>query len=428
MTESAINYINNLLNGMNPTEPLPKDPPWSNIAALLLNEEPGARINRLSQWIEEAGRDGERVLNAIMGLNCRDKVTEVSTGEEVGKLWVLDDLIVEKFDDASILVGEINNALVVRGEGHLIAGPAGVGKTFLVFDLALSLASGMNFLGFSTVAPLNVLILQTELPKEFVQARFLRLLDAYEAEDSQCAREAIKKIHLYDFYKPLDLSVNANRAFISDLVDQTEADVIFLDPFLTFFGGEENSNSMVRSTLDAIRYDIAERCQCALFITDHLAKSDSGHGARARGAGAKIDWASLVINLSHHKTPDGQRGQFVNAALNKVRYGWCPADPIILQRDPNNLRHNVWEPENGPDLEQVRQIIIDEGGEIPSQRQMIKRIKERLGVGGRRARSILDIALHEGIIECGCGRGKAKIYRFPAATESDPNQDDVDDN
>jgi hypothetical protein len=169
--------------------------------------------------------------------------------------------------------------------------------------------------------------------------------------------------------------------------------------------------------LDSIKFEIAEECDCAVLITDHLAKSDPGQGARARGAGAKVDWASLVINLSHHRTPEGESGRFIAADVTKMRYGWEPSEPIILRRSQHSLRHSIWEPSHSLYIDQIYQVLMEEGRQVNSQRQMLQLIRDRLNVGDRLARRFLNSAIEQGIETCN-GRNNSIIYRLPDQSDS----------
>jgi hypothetical protein len=293
-------------------------------------------------------------------------------------------------------------------------------------DLSLRFGSALDVLGFNIQDPLTVLIFQAELPIQFFQYRMNRIIEEYEHAGITIVREATQRIYLQELNNLIDITDLQIRRIISRTVRELGADVVIFDPFLPFFAGEENSNAEVRNTLDSIKYEIAQACDCAVFITDHLAKSDPGQGARARGAGAKVDWASLVINLSPHKTPEGESGRFIGADVTKMRYGWGPSEPFILRRSPHSLRHTIWEPSHGSYIDQISQIIIEEGGQVDSQRQMLRLIRDRLNVGDRLARRFLDSAIEQGV-ETDSGRNNSIIFRLPDHSDDDNGQNGDED-
>jgi RecA-family ATPase len=360
----------------------------------------------------------------IQPRNCTE------TGQQpqgLGRLWTVDTLLEESFESLPVLVGDQNNAIIVRGEGHLIVGPPGIGKSLFVIDLSLQLAAGMDILGYSTNSPMNVLLLQTELPIQFVQLRLRRMTESREYHEQSDLRDSIRRIYIQQINDSVDLSRREDLEIIANLVRQVQADVVIFDPFLPFFSGEENSNTEVRRTLDTMKREIAEQCDCAIVITDHIAKSDQGQGARARGASAKIDWASLVINLSPEKSAENERDRIVKAELTKVRYGWSPLEPILLCRDFRTLRHSIRRLAEVDSSADILQIISEHGGEVSSQRRMLQLIRTSLDIGERRARRILTNALRNNQLETESGPNNSIIYRSPSGGEEDsPDMPDDD--
>jgi hypothetical protein len=172
-------FIATQLEGENPSERPPADPPWSEIAELLQTTPRPNRMRQFNHWVAQANGDGELVLNALVELQAQTQNSQV---QRFGRLWSIHELFAENFGDLPVLVGEQSNAIIVRREGHLIVGPPASGKTLLSFDISLKLASGANFFEYCTISPLTVFILQAELPLQFVQARFLRLVGGYQRE------------------------------------------------------------------------------------------------------------------------------------------------------------------------------------------------------------------------------------------------------
>lgn len=414
-------YILALLEGQGPPGPPPTEHPYAEVSELLQNAEISERPRALERWVAQADSDGEAVMTALVALRANREGDSDDQAPGLGRLWTLDDLLLENFGELPVLVGDPGNAVIVCGEGHLIAGPPGVGKTLLVSDLSLRVSNGLEVLGFPTVRPLTVLVFQAELPIRFFQYRLNRMTQGYMYDYGRAFdRETRQRVYVQELNQPIDLTQQENLDSIVERVQQVSPDVVVFDPFLSFFRGDENSNAQVRAFLDSLQFQIARGCDCALVITDHLPKSEQREGARARGAGAKIDWASLVINLSRHTAPEGQRDRFIKAELTKVRYGWEPQEPIILRLDSHSLRHTIWNPEDDPAFEQIREIIAGEGGgEVHSQRRMLELIRDRLSVGGRIARGILGSAVERGVVETRTGRNNAIIYRAPRQPEQD---------
>ena len=413
-------YISDLVRGQDPRGPLPTEEPHRSLCQSLQEAQPPDRPAILLDFTQQNNGDGEELIRELVALQSETGNLQERRRGAMGRLISLNDLLGENFEEAPGIVGTQGDWKIVRGEGHLIVGSPGVGKTLIVCEMAIRLALGANVFGFPTPEPVNVLLCQAELPMTFLQHRFMRMVDSYDSEyGGYVGRNAFDRIHIQEFLAPIDLRNSESIELIAARAREVHADVVIIDPFLAFFRGDENSNSEVRATLDNIKYVVGVGCKCSVIITDHLAKGDPGKGARARGAGAKIDWASLVINLDRHNTQAGQQDVFLSAKLEKVRYGWDRTEPIILSRDRHTLRHTLWVPENGTGFSVLRQLIADQGGEVRSQIIMLELIQENFNLGARRARTLLDSAVEAGIIETGSGPNRAITYRLPTTQESE---------
>ena len=411
-------YIKNILEGIEPPGSPPSEHPWSELSSALTAVPLENRYEVLAEWAQN-NNCADEIISDLIEL----KFTDTNIEKEPGVIWQLSRLTKKKLGNIPVLVGEQNNAKIVRGEGHLIFGPPGIGKTSFMLDSTLRMACGLNFLGFKTIKRLKILILQAELPIKFVQYRFNRMIQGYKRKGISGMEEALERIYVYELNQTMNLNNSNDIEIMSNMAEETEADIIVIDPFLPFFSGEENSNSEVRKALDQLKYGVAEKNNCAILMTDHVTKNFNGNDSWARGAGAKVDWASLVINLSGGKYAGEQAGQDILVKLTKVRYGWASSEPITLRRDEKYLIHNQLDSNDKPQAPAIACIIKDEGGLVKSQNLLLKLIRDRLNIGGRKARQLLDTAVNERIISTEKGKNNSIHYSL---TTQDENEDESD--
>lgn len=406
-------YIIDLLQGRTPTDPEPSDPPWSDLANYLRKIEVDGRAAALEQWLASDCTGRETVLESLF--EHRPSSADSDGTANTGRIWTVDNLIDTHFDDVPVLVGDISNAIFVRKEGHFIVGPSGIGKTLLVIDMSLRLSSQSQreVFGYRFSGPFKVLIYQAELPMQFIQYRFSRIIDDFEQNGSDDIRDGLSRIFLKEMTMSLDLRVSSNRQILKDEVEQVGADVVFIDPFLSFFHSEENANFEIRKFLDDLKFDIAEACNCGIILTDHISKSDPGKGARMRGAGAKADWAALVINLSPHMSQADSNYRSIKVEFTKVRYGQMPSEPIILMRQVDSLRFSPCDPEQDPIMNEIRRIVCGAGGRVETQGEMLSIMREQFNIGSRTARRYLDSAVQQGILARTTGANNSFVYHLP---------------
>jgi AAA domain len=81
------------------------------------------------------------------------------------------DFIAERSESPMALIGDEHEVLLPAAGLMLLVAKGGKGKTTLVVELALHLASGVDWLGFTVSRPLRVLFIENEGPREPFRAK-----------------------------------------------------------------------------------------------------------------------------------------------------------------------------------------------------------------------------------------------------------------
>lgn len=325
------------------------------------------------------------------------------------KIFSCRDFLAADHGSITPLIGIENDALLVPGEGLFIPGTGGVGKTLFITSMAANLACGEYFLKWPVPRPLRVLISQAELPPQFFKKRIQLLVDSYELADEKKAAMIKENIFVEEVLKPFDIATDNGDDFkyLAETIERLQIDVLFIDPFLSYYRGNENDNNEVRRSLDRLKRHVAEKYGCGLAITDHQPKYSTSaknpeQAAVMRGAGSKRDWAATVIALSRMKTPEGQHGTFIQATVDKMRYGRVPRDPFTLRRDDYNFRHTIFK-NNDIALHEVAGLLDANGGGL-STRTFNELVAESFSIGNHEARKLVKDAIEAGWIETYQGR------------------------
>lgn len=348
--------------------------------------------------------DAKAELSKELGL---DKPTVLSWGE----------YLTVQHQKTTPLIGIENDALLNRGEGLMIGGTGGVGKTTFITGTAASLAIAENILKYVVQQSLRVLIYQAELPAPFFQGKLKPIHESYKLSNEVKAQMICDNIFISQEHKPFDIAAKGDSAFnaVERDVERYEIDVVIVDPFLSYFNGNENDNNEVRRALDRFKYHVAEKYQCGLIITDHQPKySNSNKNPEQqhsmRGAGAKRDWAASVIALNKTKTPTGQHGTFLKATVDKMRYGKEPREPFTIRRDDYSFRHILFR-DNDVAPYEVAQVLDEAGGGL-STRSFQKALKDSFSISDHDARSMIKSAVSDGWIITENGKRKAVIHNL----------------
>jgi KaiC/GvpD/RAD55 family RecA-like ATPase len=214
------------------------------------------------------------------------------------------------------------------GGKAVLAGNSGTGKTLLAENLAYSIASEIPLFGRFDVVNGNVLYVDSESTQDLTRARIGKI------------RQGLNVAHAGVSFvfpgKRLDLGIQRNREDLCREIEQEKAALCVLDSFLCFANlKSENDNSEVRARLENLS-DIPKATGAALLILDHAAKASlerakAGIGVTARGAGAKHDWADVVLTFEEKKNEH----KFLRT-LRFAKTRFCaPLPAMILEMDGN---------------------------------------------------------------------------------------------
>jgi len=166
----------------------------------------------------------------------------------------------------------------------MITAPGGSGKSFLSIQIALKmLLENKDY---------KTLIWNTEDTKGDIRKRTNQILNYILNENDL----DIKNIDIIDNSNlPIYFNDNNLQAF-KDLFKPYN--LIILDPLISFFQGEENSNTEARRFMNIINKIAIDNNQ-AIIIIHHHNKKDKEGNSRTRGASAFVDAARLLYEINN---------------------------------------------------------------------------------------------------------------------------------
>jgi len=195
--------------------------------------------------------------------------------------------------------------LLDPGDSLLITGPTGLAKSLTVNATALAVGAGKKlFDKFTTSGPHNVLLFQSENSLRATKARLSALVDSFkDRADHQDYIEALD--HIFTGIIGRDPRVAGDvldPVFAQDLADAiqaTGADLLILDPLISYHTQDENDNAGMRKALDRLTQIAGEKT--AIILTHHHGKGNHEGQNQARGASAILDWARGILTLTRQK-------------------------------------------------------------------------------------------------------------------------------
>lgn len=340
--------------------------------------------------------------------------------------------------------------MVPAGIVGAVSAAGGAGKTFLIMQMGVSVASGAPFMGKSIPDPGGVLMLTAEDDRDEIHRRLWAIVDRMKSDGdlSDTELELIESQFFIDsrighddrltreVERDIEPTLIADR--IVTLVREIERPIrlIVLDPLSRFRGGDENNNSHATAFVRQVER-IAKETGATVLVAHHVAKNtwragDGLHQDGMRGASALIDGFRFGLGMAtlrkdeagkYGLDPDDAR-QYVRAEPIKQNGGamwdgaWlkrCDGGVLCvteLERSKDQQKQAAREDRYQTVLPKLIQLVRESqerGDPISPNKVLLRSGKENsFGVGERTLRDLMDRAEREGHIcrkPAGKGRG-----------------------
>jgi hypothetical protein len=255
-------------------------------------------------------------IDAASGRRMRDGVT----GRVAPFALALDDFIAAKGVVPDPLLGTEDDCILPPlGLGLLIA-RGGKGKTTFSLDLALHLASGIDYLGLAVQRSLRVLVIENEGPRE----PFRRKL---ERKRQSWPHEIAGAIHVYDEnwgHARLDLDGFVER--LNGHCREHDIDLVIGDPLDSLGMDGEGTPSETRAMVD--RFKAAGLFTERAWWLPHHSRKESVKEAVDAASGA---WGGRPDAMLALEKRSGNRARL---SFAKIRWQARERKPYVLDFDP----------------------------------------------------------------------------------------------
>lgn len=208
--------------------------------------------------------------------------------------------------------------LIDRKDFIILSATAKTGKSMLALHMGISVASGNDFLGFSTQIG-KVLYLQTEVSTFQQQQRLDQMLQALSEQERQNVLE-----NLYICDDSIRLDTEDGIKSLQRAIVFHKPSLLILDPFYTLHRKREDSSDDMAPILTDLK-TIAKESDCALLLIHHqgkrseLSASQPGHNHRGSSSFADVPDASLSLSKKNQSLI--LKGEFRNReSLEPVEY------------------------------------------------------------------------------------------------------------
>lgn len=261
--------------------------------------------------------------------------------------------------------------LLPRKGQLVVIAPPGLGKSLLLTELAMRVGKPpptgiFGLLDVPGVA--KTVILQGENDSQTMQERIFVMTQA-----DQNLAAGYKNVFIPGFNgRARCLGFHFRSPHFRNLVlkakEITAADILVVDPLISFIGAEENNNTEIRDSLDALTQVVME-AEMAVMIAHHPGKSGINGVYTGRGASAIADWCTNLLTLEY-ATVNNTR--CIKATVEKARNS-AAIDPFYLLLN-KHLIFELYDP-FAPLLGPVLAVLQSLGGSVNTQKDFINAIQ-----------------------------------------------------
>lgn len=191
--------------------------------------------------------------------------------------------------------------LLERGERVIITGTEGLGKSYLLAQLAVCLATGVQpFTGTPEHDGVRVLVVDVENPKRLLGDRYRKIVR--RVEDVAGVRVDRDRLMVEIREEGIDLTQPADVTWLDRLLTGGRPDVLIIGPLYKLHRQNMNDETAARElahTLDTLRV----RHQLALIIEAHSGQAEDPGGRRKlrpRGSSLFLGWPNVGIGIRAH--------------------------------------------------------------------------------------------------------------------------------
>lgn len=304
--------------------------------------------------------------------------------------------------------------LLGRKEALLLCATSGLGKSLVTNQMGITcgLDGERKLFGvFSIPNKLTTLFVQAENGDQAVIRRLKKM-----SEDS---RERLVAVEEQLFTASVnncgcisgDIGDDAFLEGLKRIILKTQADLIVIDPLISFINGSENDNCKMRELLDKL-FKIITDANASLILVHHVAKSGNQYSQGGRGAQAISDWAPNIVKLCHPK--DSKDGKKILFQQEKARNFAIEQPEITLYRD-DNLWFEIDPHADEKELKEKAATAVSalekHGKPFHSQKDFIAAMMELDDIKKTEAQRRIQAALDAGsIIATDIPKSRSKLY------------------
>lgn len=241
----------------------------------------------------------------------------------------------------------ISPGVLPKGGTLLFGGPAKVGKSMLLLEMARALSTGTNPFGYNKIhvhQPVKVLYVEQEIGEYGLQERVLKVFGNEDKSVFGSKMWYVCKI------PQMQLDTPVGREILYNLVEDVKPQVLILDPIGRMHAYDENKNDQIQELFSWLEelVKVHQGNNMSLILAHHFSKpsGDPNFGRdpldpyNFRGASKFYDNPDSLITVSRLENLD-TKGQYEAWKIKMrmiLRHASPPPDLLLTINKENDLR------------------------------------------------------------------------------------------
>jgi len=246
-----------------------------------------------------------------------------------------------------------------QGGGLLLCGPTGIGKSSLALQAAICWGIGREAFGIVPARPLKSLFIQAENDDGDMAEMRDGIVKGLDLTPGQSARATSNVLVLTeDSLAGLEFLT----AVVGPALAKHHPDLVWIDPVLSYIGGEANSQRDVGAFLRNGLNPLLHRHNCGAVIVHHTNKPASGRekpdwraGDLAYLGAGSAEWANLARAVLALRSMGEHEVFELCASKRGARIGWIDDDGerSYVRHLAHSTNGIVWRPARPDELPEV---------------------------------------------------------------------------
>src|SRR5262245_25506578 len=315
---------------------------------------------------------------------------------------LLSEFIAAKSETPAALIGDANEILLPTTGLAIVVAKGGKGKTTLVAEATLHLASGIDWLGFKVPRPLNMLFIENEGPREPFRAKLEEKLQVWP-------HELKGRVYIHTFnWGGFSLAEDEHATRLRAFVQENAIDLVIGDPLDSLGIDGVGSPEDTRKFMTLMRS--VGLFQNVAFMLPHHPRKEGARDELDEAAGAWGGRPDLMLRL---EKLDGDRARLSFPKIRWSRRGTRPA--LILAFDPETQSFTVAHEEEDDERDYMYEITAWLS-EHPWKTPKEIAVKKPHGIGANVDTIKRELEAHPDRFESRTGAAAKEVGRHASAT------------